>query len=74
MFTNVSFIHFIIFIFIINSNNISKNISNNHLRDGLGSNICRVNYCATNYGSVADDLATYVVYFYHDKSTLNLRV
>lgn len=69
MFTNVSFIHFII-IFIINSNN----ISNNHLRDGLGSNICRVNYCATNYGTVADDLATYVVYFYHDKSTLNLRV
>ena len=41
-------------------------------RDGLGSNICRVNYCATS--SVPDDLATYTIYFFHNKSTLGLRV
>lgn len=45
-----------------------------YFRIGGGSYICRVNYCAKSTGTVADDLATYVVYFFHNKSTLSLRV
>jgi hypothetical protein len=41
-------------------------------RVGGGSNICRASYCATT--TVPDDLATYAIYFFHNKSTLDLRV
>lgn len=38
---------------------------------GTGSYTCQVSYCAT---TVADDLATYTIYFFHNKTTLDLKV